>query len=98
MDRLTYTKPRKKRRTAPKRKVQVTVSCLYCNKSFLKSHLEIGVIRTKICCGTIFENENSKTRTYEIDRTSTAAAIETTSHTTRLRGGRWMFAFIFNYY
>ena len=60
MDRFTYTKPRKNKRTTPKRKVPVTVSCLYCNKSFPKSHLEIGVIRTKICCGDLSKHLSSQ--------------------------------------
>ena len=36
-----------------KRKVPVTVSCLHCNKSFPKSHLEIGVSITRIVSGSL---------------------------------------------
>ena len=55
-------KPKKKRKTAPKRKIQVTVMCLYCNQSFPKSRLEVGVVKTKICCGGLNRHLASKSR------------------------------------
>ena len=55
-------KPKKKRRTTPKRKIQVTVSCLYCKQSFQKSHLEVGVMRTKIVCGGLSRHLSSRSR------------------------------------
>ena len=61
MDHTTNTKPRRrKRRTTPKRKVPVTVSCLHCNKSFPKSHLEIGVSKTRIISGSLSKHLSSR--------------------------------------
>lgn len=55
-------KPKKKRRTAPNKKIQVTVRCLFCKKSFPKSYLEVGVMRTKICCGGLNKHLSSQSR------------------------------------
>ena len=60
------TKPISKKRSTSQRrtKVQVTVSCLYCNKAFEKSYIYFGS-NTKIVCSGLSQHITRKESCYQ---------------------------------